>query len=103
MFERIEEKIISIRQQPESVRMRYLFICLAVSMAFVVIIWLFSLKDMARGLSNTNLTNTLPALELNQQANSLESLGDKPLDAPATKNTGNEGNPLFLDSPTMNK
>jgi len=39
----IQRKIEEIRRQPEHVRMRYVWIFTAVSMAFVVAIWVFSL------------------------------------------------------------
>lgn len=45
------EKIEWIRKQPEHIRMRYVFGCLAVSMAFIVGIWLLSLKESFRSIS----------------------------------------------------
>lgn len=39
------EKIERARQEPEHVRRRYVFICLAVSMLFIIGIWLLSLKE----------------------------------------------------------
>ena len=38
-------KIEYIRRQPEHVRMRYVMFCLAVSMTFIIGIWVLSLKD----------------------------------------------------------
>lgn len=39
------EKIEWIREQPENIRMRYVLGCLFVSMAFILGIWLLSLKE----------------------------------------------------------
>ena len=41
----IWKRIEYIRQQPESVRMRYLLGCLVVSMLFILSIWLLSLRE----------------------------------------------------------
>ena len=48
----IWEKIEWIREQPEHIRMRYVFGCLAVSMAFIAGIWLLSLKESFRSISH---------------------------------------------------
>lgn len=71
MFERIEQKILDIRQQPESVRMRYLLICLVSTMFFVILIWIFSLKETARDISRTQ---NIPLPAFSETAKSLESL-----------------------------
>lgn len=73
MFERIEKKILNIRQQPEAVRMRYLLLCLGVTMFFVVIIWIFSLKESISSISREGLNVPLPTLPTDN-AKSLESL-----------------------------
>lgn len=44
------EKIEWIREQPEHIRMRYVFGCLLVSMAFILGIWLLSLKESFRSI-----------------------------------------------------
>ena len=38
-------KVEHIRKQPEDVRMRYVFGCLVVSMAFILGIWVLSVKE----------------------------------------------------------
>mgnify|MGYP006936277095 CR=1 FL=1 len=40
------KKIEEVRRQPEHVRMRYVWTCVAISMMFVVFLWLFSIKIM---------------------------------------------------------
>lgn len=70
MLEWIEKKILEIRQEPEPVRMRYLLLCLGVTMAFVILIWIFSLQESVHNISRTQVTlPTLPDTET-----SLESL-----------------------------
>lgn len=44
------EKIESIRQKPEDIRMRYVFLCLFISMIFVVGIWMLSLQESFRNI-----------------------------------------------------
>ncbi len=73
MIERIEKKILEIREQPEAVRMRYLFLCLGVTMFFVVIIWVFSLKESVNNISQQELNISLPAMPV-EKGKSLESL-----------------------------
>ncbi len=38
------EKLESIREQPESVRLRYVWLCVSVSMFFVFALWILSLQ-----------------------------------------------------------
>ena len=45
----IQDKIEEIRQKPEHERMRYVWIMVSVSMFFVIIIWVVSLKDNLGG------------------------------------------------------
>lgn len=39
------DKIDKIRQKPEHIRLRYVWICVAISMVLVMFIWLLSLKN----------------------------------------------------------
>jgi hypothetical protein len=41
----ISDKINEIRQKPEHIRLRYVWAAVAVSMFFIVIVWLFSLQE----------------------------------------------------------
>lgn len=47
----IWEKIEEIRRQPEPVRMRYALACLAVSMLFVIGIWMLSVRESFHSVS----------------------------------------------------
>lgn len=42
----LNEKIKEIRSKPEHIRLRYVYGALAVSMLFILIIWVFSIKNM---------------------------------------------------------
>ncbi|OGI14870.1 MAG: hypothetical protein A3E38_02275 [Candidatus Moranbacteria bacterium RIFCSPHIGHO2_12_FULL_54_9] len=50
MAKSLWEKIEWVREQPESIRMRYVLGCLLVSMAFILGIWLLSLKESFRSI-----------------------------------------------------
>lgn len=43
----IRQKIEAIRKEPEHVRVRYVWILTGVCMFFVILIWIFSLKQLA--------------------------------------------------------
>ena len=44
MFDEIEQKVEEIREQPEHVRMRYVWLAVGVTMFLVIFIWLISLR-----------------------------------------------------------
>jgi len=48
----IWEKIEEIRQKPEEVRMRYVFLSLFISMLFVFGIWILSLEESVQNVKN---------------------------------------------------
>lgn len=43
--DQILQKIEAIRKEPEHVRMRYVFLSVAVSMIFVILLWMFSVYE----------------------------------------------------------
>ncbi len=90
MLTRLEKKIQFIREQPESVRMRYLFICLFASMFFILVIWLFSLKESVSEITKTKIV--LPENK-STESQSLESLLNKDLPL-RIQNQNKEGDPL---------
>jgi hypothetical protein len=47
----IWKKIEEVRRQPEAVRMRYALVCLAVSMLFVIGIWMLSVNESFHSVS----------------------------------------------------
>lgn len=44
MFDKIETKVHEIRQQPEHMRVRYVWGAVAITMSIVILIWLISLR-----------------------------------------------------------
>ena|SRR3989344_19007 len=51
MLERVWKKVEHVRAQPEHVRLRYVLVCLAVSMVFILGIWFLSLKESVMNAS----------------------------------------------------
>ena len=75
MVSRIQQKIEYICRQPEHVKMRYLFLCLGVSMLFIVTIWLISLNESFRRISNQSSESlNLPDIPPGKTAPSLGDL-----------------------------
>lgn len=50
----LSDKIEEIRKEPEHIRHRYVLVAVAVSMFFILIIWLFSLKESFNLSSDKN-------------------------------------------------
>lgn len=80
----LEQWIDEVRQRPEHIRMRYVFICVAVSMALVVGVWLLSVTESfqtaATDMSGTaeSVNTMLPKpgdLSLDQLLKGNETLG----------------------------
>jgi len=44
MFDKIEKKVDDIREQPEHVRMRYVWLAVSIAMFLIIFIWLVSLR-----------------------------------------------------------
>jgi heme exporter protein D len=89
----INKKIEQIRHQPEHVRVRYVWICVAISMLVVLMFWFFSIASMfaeEKNNSDQNKTADVPNMQeqlqtLKNQAPSLKDLGNQSL-------SGNDGN-----------
>jgi hypothetical protein len=71
----ISEKIDHIRQQPERIRMRYVWICTIVSMVFVLVIWIFSLVASKEPEENPAVSQSTREMfeNLSSQKKSMES------------------------------
>jgi len=97
------EKIEEIRQQPERVRMRYVFGCLFISMLFIFGIWILSLGESFRNISKDvpgvveNGKKMLP----NEQIPSLDDLLQKatPLQPESQSTTGGD----YFNNQAQNK
>ena len=86
----IKEKIEFIRQQPDNVRMRYVWICVATCMLVVFAIWIFSITMTFK--KNVSPEKSIDTTELQQQlqnikdqSSSLKDYVNQPL------NIGDEG------------
>lgn len=71
----INKKIEELRKAPEHVRLRYVWIAVAITMFFVVIIWLFSIGEKLQVMpppeSDSSLQN-----KLDEAKNNMPSLQD---------------------------
>ncbi|PIP26916.1 MAG: hypothetical protein COX30_04685 [Candidatus Moranbacteria bacterium CG23_combo_of_CG06-09_8_20_14_all_39_10] len=81
------EKIEEIRRKPEHIRMRFVWLCVAVSMLFILTIWVFSFqagdKTETSSLIPTEEINNI-ADQFNDQKKSLQATFDN------TKNAVNQ-------------
>ncbi len=76
MISRIAQKVRDVRLEPEHVRMRYVMICLAVSMIFIVGIWMLTLREsLANARTDREAVETLtPTLGGEPSLSDLDSL-----------------------------
>lgn len=97
------DKVEDIRRKPEHIRMRYVWFFVAVSMLFVIILWIFSLQasrdDSESAPSDSNLFNSDILNQFGEQKKALDDSREKVQDAfsapktPATEsNNQNEVN-----------
>jgi hypothetical protein len=97
----ISEKIARIRRQPEHVRLRYVWGCVAVSMFIVLAIWIFSISAMFRAQKNTptqegGASDIAKQLQdLKQQAPSLGDFTAEPLTVNGEGVAGGSGSADF--------
>lgn len=94
------KKIEHIRQQPEAVRLRYVWLCVSVSMFFVFTIWILSVQTNFPKIptltetlpSNTNQENTdttIPSLQEMLQNSSNVAETNSATEVTNTPNTTN--------------
>jgi hypothetical protein len=71
----LENKLDEIRKKPEHIRMRYVWLSVAVVMVFVIIIWIFSLKSSQNNepLIPTTITNSDVVGQFQEQKDSLKN------------------------------
>jgi hypothetical protein len=104
----IADKIEGIRKKPEHVRLRYVWFFVALSMLFVVALWIFSLKaaiqDQQVPSSENNLFSPNIINQFDDQQKSLDNSNQQtgnPLSKKALPNPlGNEiqNNPIINDT-----
>jgi len=80
----LSEKIAQVRLEPEHIRLRYVWGSVAISMIFILAIWIFSIGSLFQGDKNTEnkgvdnkpgITEQLQTLK--QQAPSIKNLTDQ--------------------------
>lgn len=89
MIESLFEKIVAIRKEPEHVRMRYVVLCVTVSMIFIVSIWLLSVQE-----SVTTAARDIPQV--------VEQGKDLTGGAPTLNNLFEQSAPLRVEEKNMN-
>ncbi len=67
MFDKIEAKVEEIRKQPETIRMKYVWGALIISMLIIIFIWLMSMKTNFLQMNDFEDTKTQESLENIQQ------------------------------------
>lgn len=88
----ISKKIEEIRKQPENVRIRWVIICVSVSMIAIFAIWIFSMTMMFRKDAKTEAITGSSGLE-----NQLQDIKKQSESLKDYINT-----PLTIDDPTSN-
>lgn len=68
-------KIEAIRREPEHVRMRYVFLCLAVSMVFIIGVWILSLSESLHSVTK-NTSGAIETVRTSVPKDSVPSLND---------------------------
>ncbi len=89
----INKKIEIIRKQPDHVRMRWVWFCVASSMAIILILWIFSITSLfvkkensLNQTTNVNIDNIEQQLRgLREQASSIKDMGSEMLDSVDTE------------------
>jgi len=90
----ISEKIAAIRREPQHVRLRYVWGCVAFSMMIILTLWFFSIAAMFKkgdSSADQNANNSTTSLQdqlknIQQQAPSLKDLNNQ--QSPAASNEG---------------
>jgi len=85
-------KIEKIRQKPEHIRVRYVWFCVAVSMIFVLTIWIFSMKSQLQQIPDTGIPTQdigVTIDQFNQQKDSLKNFVNNTDNAAENSGTSN--------------
>ena len=107
---KIKEKIEQINKEPEHVRMKYVWICVAVSMFVIFIVWIFSIVSMFTNKQSISVDNNSSGFadtqkqfqDLKEQASTLKSLNDQSIGAINEDNTNQQSSPSSSPSSREN-
>jgi len=75
IYDKLLAKVDEIKQQPEHVRVRYVWICTAISMVLVFVVWFLSFKSASLNFENPKLTQEQIQI-LNNMANQKKGIQD---------------------------
>lgn len=81
MFDKIEKKVDNIREQPEHIRMRYVWLAVGVTMFLVIFIWLVSLRTSFLQI-NTNTKSQEDIDNIKKRINELDPNNLTPIKEP---------------------
>jgi hypothetical protein len=72
----LNDKIEEIRNKPEHVRIRYVWIGVLVTMILIIVIWFFSLKETFRSTGTINDNSANLKIDLNNNTENSPSMQD---------------------------
>ncbi|HIP49959.1 MAG TPA: hypothetical protein EYG99_00740 [Candidatus Pacebacteria bacterium] len=81
MFDKIEKKVDNIREQPEHIRMRYVWLAVGVTMFLIIFIWLVSLRTSFLQI-NTNTKSQEDIDNIKKRINELDPNNLTPIKEP---------------------
>lgn len=73
----LERKIEEIRKKPEHIRLRYVYGMMAVSMFFIILLWIFSYTTDTKKNSSLELKNREIIRDFQEQKKSLQDTAEK--------------------------
>jgi hypothetical protein len=77
MFDKMESKVKEIRKQPEHIRMKYVWICMGISMFIIIFIWLLTMKTTILNIDSPATSETSESFEeLQQQIQNINKVKD---------------------------
>jgi hypothetical protein len=68
----LQDKIKEIQQKPEHIRLRYVWGCVAISMFFIVVLWVFSMTAGRVSSNESGLSESQIMQEFQTQKQSME-------------------------------
>jgi Tfp pilus assembly protein PilO len=101
----INKKIEEIRRKPEHIRMRYVWVAVAITMLFVFIIWIFSLQETFKSSQPEESSVSDLKEKFQSQKQEMPSLDDfmKQGDKLTEENISNQNNSPAEDNSNLNQ
>ncbi len=92
----IQRKLEEIRRKPEHIRLRYTYGAVAISMFFIILLWIFSLTDTIRKADTTKQQNVFENIDTQKK-----SLKDATTDIKKSLDDLNNSVPKTSPAPTQ--